>query len=141
MSDDRFPAASDARDELVKARRRLAALIESHPSRTWPVPLINAVISVVEAQGLPAQVVSSSARQSCDRCGAAEYAPPAPTESTATASDVMTEQQEVSEALRRVHRLDAGQSGLVTSPLNVSRSTQRSLRKWRSRIFPLRTTS
>lgn len=88
MSDDRFPAASDARDELVKARRRLAALIESHPSRTWPVPLINAVISVVEAQGLPAQVVSSSARQSCDRCGAAEYAPLAPTESTATASDV-----------------------------------------------------
>lgn len=88
MSDDRFPAASDARDELVKARRRLAALIESHPSRTWPVPLINAVISVVEAQGLPAQVVSSSARQSCDRCGAAEYAPPAPTESTATASNV-----------------------------------------------------
>lgn len=87
MSEDRFPAASEVRAELVEARRRLAALIQSHPSRTWPVPLINAVISVVQAQGLPAQQAGSK-QQSCDRCGAAEYAPPAPTENTATASDV-----------------------------------------------------
>lgn len=50
----------DVGEELAQARRRLAAMISTYPSRTWPVPLINAVISVVEAQGLPAQVTEGT---------------------------------------------------------------------------------
>lgn len=40
--------------ELSQARRRLADTIEAYPSRSWPVPLINAVIAVIHAQALPA---------------------------------------------------------------------------------------